>query len=93
MVTVAWNPLGFHLFDAHPDGRTFNTEGYRENISIALIPFRLVAGRRKFIIRVDNVKTHTARKYVAFCTENGLYSPRRRHAHLIWQRQISSLRT
>jgi hypothetical protein len=32
MVTIAWNPLGFHLFDMLPKGNTFNAEFYRVNV-------------------------------------------------------------
>jgi hypothetical protein len=38
MVTIAWNPLGFHLLDAFPKGNTFNDEDYRANILTELLP-------------------------------------------------------
>jgi hypothetical protein len=36
MVTIAWNPLGFPLIVALPQGRIFNGEYYRDNIIAAL---------------------------------------------------------
>jgi hypothetical protein len=32
MTPIAWNPLGFHLFDALPKESTFNAEYYGVNI-------------------------------------------------------------
>jgi hypothetical protein len=32
MVTIAWNPLGFHLLDTLPKGNTFNAEYCRVNL-------------------------------------------------------------
>jgi hypothetical protein len=32
MVTIAWNPLGFHLLDALPKGNKFNAECQRVKI-------------------------------------------------------------
>jgi hypothetical protein len=32
MVTIAWNPLGFHLLDELPKSNTFHAECYHVNI-------------------------------------------------------------
>jgi hypothetical protein len=53
MVTVAWNPLGFHLLDSLPRVRTFNAEYYPDNILSALLPLRPQADGRKFMIHAD----------------------------------------
>jgi hypothetical protein len=71
-VTIAWSPLGFHLPDALPQGRTFNAEYYRGNILPALLPLRSQAHGRKFMIHADNANRHTFRKCLTFCAENGL---------------------
>jgi hypothetical protein len=34
--TIAWNPLGFPLIVALPEGRTFNTKYYCDNILAAM---------------------------------------------------------
>jgi hypothetical protein len=38
MMTIAWNPLVFHLVESLSRGRTFHAEYYCDNILIALIP-------------------------------------------------------
>jgi hypothetical protein len=40
MVTIGWNPLGFHLVEGLPRSRGFNAEYYRDNILTELIRFR-----------------------------------------------------
>jgi hypothetical protein len=37
MVTIAWNPLGFHLLDALPKSNTFNAEYYNVNLLTELL--------------------------------------------------------
>jgi hypothetical protein len=70
MVTIAWNPLGFHLLDALPKGSTFNAEYYRVNILTELLPLRPQVDRRGIGIYADGGKPHTARKCRPFCEEN-----------------------
>jgi histone-lysine N-methyltransferase SETMAR len=72
MVTIAWNPLGFHLLDALPKGNTCNAEYYRVNILAELLPLRLQVDGRRLVIHADKAKLHTARKWRAFCEENRL---------------------
>jgi histone-lysine N-methyltransferase SETMAR len=72
MLTIAWNPLGFHLLDALPKGRTFNAEYHRDNILMELIPLRPQVDGRKLVIHADNTRPHVAQKCRAFCTENRL---------------------
>jgi hypothetical protein len=40
MVTIAWNPLRFHLLDALRKGNTFNAEYSLVNILTELLPLR-----------------------------------------------------
>jgi hypothetical protein len=63
MVTIALNPLGFHLLDAFPKGNTFNAEYFDVNILTELFPFRPQVDGRRFIIHTDNARPHTARKF------------------------------
>jgi hypothetical protein len=53
MVTIAWNPLGFHLLDALPKGNTFNAEYYRINILTELLPLPPQVDGRRFVIHVN----------------------------------------
>jgi hypothetical protein len=70
MVTIAWNPMGFHLLDSLPKGRIFDAEYDRENILSALLPLRLWADGRKLMILADNASPSTSRKCTNFCAEN-----------------------
>jgi hypothetical protein len=49
MVTIAWNPLGFHLLDEFPKGNTFNVEYYRVNIITELLPLRPQVDERRLL--------------------------------------------
>jgi histone-lysine N-methyltransferase SETMAR len=72
IMTIAWNPLGFHLLDAFPKGNTFNAEYYRLNILTEFLLLRQQDAERRLVIRADNARPHTARKCRAFCEENQL---------------------
>jgi hypothetical protein len=72
MVTIAWNPLGFHLIEVLPKGMLFNAEYYRNNILAALIEFSPDPQNRPLVIHADNARPHTAKKCQKFCSENGL---------------------
>jgi hypothetical protein len=72
MVTIAWNPLRFHLLDALPKGNTFNAEYCRVNILIELLPLCPQVDGSRLIIHSDNARPHTARKCRAFWEENRL---------------------
>jgi histone-lysine N-methyltransferase SETMAR len=71
MVIIAWDPLGFPLIVAFPNGRTFNAEYYRDNILAALTQFQPEDDGRKLVVHTDNARAHTAQKCRTFCEENG----------------------
>jgi histone-lysine N-methyltransferase SETMAR len=71
-VTIAWHPLGFHLLDALPKGKPFNTEYYCVNILTEVLPLRPQADGRRLVIHADDARPHTVRKCRAFCEENRL---------------------
>jgi hypothetical protein len=60
MVTIAWNPLGFSLIVALPEGRTFHAEYYRDNILAALTQLQPEDDGRKLVVHADNARAHTA---------------------------------
>jgi hypothetical protein len=70
MVTIAWNPLGFHLLDALPKSNTFNTEYYQVNLLAELLLLRLQVDGRRPGIHADNARPHIVRKCRAFCEKN-----------------------
>jgi hypothetical protein len=84
MVTIAWNPLGFHLVKVFSNDNNYNAEYYRDDILTTLIQFLQEAGGTKFILHADTAKPHSTQKCRPFCAENGLrlathplYSPDR----------------
>jgi hypothetical protein len=72
MVTIAWNPLGFHLLDTLPKGNAFNAEYYRGNILIEILSLGLHIDGRRLVIHANNARPHTARKCGPFFEENRL---------------------
>jgi transposase len=72
MVTIAWNPQGFHLLDAFSKGSTFNAEYYHSNILTELLPLRPQVDGRRLVIHADSARLHITRKCRAFCKENRL---------------------
>jgi hypothetical protein len=62
MVTIAWNPLGFHLLDALPKGNTFNAEYYPAIILTDLLPLHPQADRRRPVIHADYARHHNRLK-------------------------------
>jgi predicted N-acyltransferase len=55
MVTIAWNPVGFHLVEILPKGRIVNAEYYPDNILTELIPLLPARGQRQCVIHAHNV--------------------------------------
>jgi hypothetical protein len=55
-VTIAWNPLGFHLLDAVPKGDTYHAEYCRVDILIELLPLarRLMGGDSLFMLTTQD---------------------------------------
>jgi hypothetical protein len=72
MVTIAWNPRGFHLVEVLSKGRDFHAEYDRDNILTERIRFRREAGERYFVIQADNAGPPTAQKCRTCCSGNGL---------------------
>jgi hypothetical protein len=71
IVTIAWNPLGFHLLDAIPKGNTPNAEYYRVNLLKELLPLRSQADGRIRVVHAGNARPDTARKYRDFAKKIG----------------------
>jgi hypothetical protein len=82
MVTVVWDPIGFHVLKALPKGRKFNTQYYINDILVAISDWRRqIWGIRskKLWVYSDNAWPHTAkmsRDYVGLNQlETGTSSP------------------
>jgi hypothetical protein len=58
MVTIVWNPQGFHLVDALPKGKKFNPNYYIDRILSPLLESRSTGRGRGLIIHADNARAH-----------------------------------
>jgi transposase InsO family protein len=72
MVTIVWNPHGFHLVDGLPKGQKFNASYYIDNILQSLLEGRSTGPDSGLIIHADNARPHTAQRTLKFCRENRL---------------------
>jgi transposase len=73
MLTIVWNPRGFHLIDVLPKGLKFNVAHYINTILIPLVERRSAHGtanERKLIVHADNARPHTAKVSTQFLAEN-----------------------
>jgi histone-lysine N-methyltransferase SETMAR len=72
IVTIVWNPQGFHLINALPKGQKFNANYYIDRILQTLLESRSTVRGPGLIIHADNASSHAARKTLKFCRENRL---------------------
>jgi hypothetical protein len=64
MLTVVWNPIGFHVLKALPKERKFNTQYYTNDILVAISDWRRQTGGirpNKLWVHSDNALPHTAK--------------------------------
>jgi hypothetical protein len=59
MVTIAWNPNGFHLTGAMPKGEKHSARYHINKITISIYQRLIPAGKRKLVIHPDNSQCHT----------------------------------
>jgi hypothetical protein len=85
MVTIAWNPFGFHVLWAPLKDKTFDAEYYRDDILTALVSFRPegAGGNLLFMQAIQ------LRSVSPFVPTTGWDSPQTRHTCLISHRQAS----
>jgi hypothetical protein len=63
MLTIVWNPRGFHLIEVLGKGRKFKAGYYTREILDPLSQWRSIkaAGdERKLLMHADNARPHTA---------------------------------
>jgi hypothetical protein len=73
MLTIVWNPAGFHLINFLSRPAKFNEEHYVTNILSPLAIWREIhVGKtdRKLIVHSDNTHSHTARWTLEFLEQN-----------------------
>jgi hypothetical protein len=66
MLTIVWNPNGFHLIDAMPQGEKYSARYYIDNILIPSCQRLIPAGKRKSVTHKDNPRRPTAKVALDF---------------------------
>jgi predicted acetyltransferase len=64
MLTIVWNPIGFHVLKALPKEPKFNAQYYINDILVAISDWRRQTGGtqpNKLWVRSDNPRPHTAK--------------------------------
>jgi hypothetical protein len=72
MVTIVWNPQGFHVVDALPKAEKFNASFYIDIIPQRVLESCSTGPGPGLIIHAHNARPHTAQKTLTFCRENNL---------------------
>jgi hypothetical protein len=75
MLTIVWNPSGFHLINVLPKGLKFNASFYITQILGPLSDWRRTqVGRtnRKLWVHADNARPHTATVTLQFMKQNAM---------------------
>jgi hypothetical protein len=69
MLTVVWNPSGFHVVKSLPKGTKFNAQCYINNTLIGISDWPCEDGEtrpKKFWVLTDNVRLHRAKVLINF---------------------------
>jgi hypothetical protein len=73
MVTIVWNPSGFHVVKALPKWSKFNAQYYTNNVVVAISDRRRLSGRTeesKLSLHVDNFRPDPAAVSTDYITRN-----------------------
>jgi hypothetical protein len=77
MLTIFWNPRGFHLIKVLEKGRKFNTGYYIAEILEPLSQLRSIeaaGNERKLLVHANNARPHTAKLSTQYFNENQMKS-------------------
>jgi histone-lysine N-methyltransferase SETMAR len=69
MLTIVWDPNGFHLIDAMPKGEMHSARHHVNNILTSICQRLILAGKRKLAIHPDNSRCHTAKVVLDFVSQ------------------------
>jgi hypothetical protein len=72
MLTIAWNPHGFHVIDVLPKGEVFSAAYYIRNILNPISALAAPNDSRRLIVHADNSRCHTAKIVLSFMAEKNL---------------------
>jgi histone-lysine N-methyltransferase SETMAR len=75
MLTVVWNPSGWHVVTILPKGATFDAAYYISDILTPLAKWRknqIGSTNRNLIVHSDNARPHIAKKNLEFLKDNSM---------------------
>jgi transposase len=72
MLTVVWNPFGFHLVTVLPKGQKWTGQYYIENVLCKICEILQPEGPRRLVIHADNARPHVAKIVKGFLDAHGL---------------------
>jgi hypothetical protein len=75
MMTIVWNPSGFHVVKAFSWWSQFNARDYTSNILVAISDWRRLSWRMqhgKLWLHADNARPHAAQVSTDSVTRNGM---------------------
>jgi hypothetical protein len=77
MLTIVWNPRGFHLIKVLEKGRKFNAGYYTAEILEPLSQWRSIkaaGNEQKLLVHADNARPHTAKLSTQYFNDNRMKS-------------------
>jgi histone-lysine N-methyltransferase SETMAR len=72
MLTVVWNPDGFHVIKVLPRGWKLTSQYYIDNILSEICALHIAGDRNKLVIHADNVRPHVSTRVKEYMEEDGL---------------------
>jgi hypothetical protein len=77
MLTIVWNPCGFHLIKVPEHGRKFNAGYYIAEILESLSQWHSIesaGNERKLLVLAENARPHTVKLLIHYYNENRMKS-------------------
>jgi hypothetical protein len=72
MLTVVWNPYGFHLVFLLPKGQKWTSQYYVDHILPGTCALRDARDRRKLVVHADNARPYVAKRVKQYLEDNNL---------------------
>jgi hypothetical protein len=72
MITIVWNPNGFHMIQSLPKGIKWTGRYYSDNILSQIAARQNVGSHRKMIVYADNADPHVAKCVTEYVDHNSL---------------------
>jgi hypothetical protein len=74
MLTMVWNPHGFHLVSLLPKGQKWTIQDYVDHILPEICTLRDATDHRKLVVHADNARPHVAKTVKQYLEDNNLKS-------------------